>query len=161
MLGRSARERHPTAAHKATTAEFPRTKSAGGRHPADRTDKARMTRSNRAYRHYPKLPYHSRGSPQQAKKAIAKGNAAERDKKNSECKIHNSQLMDSLRKFDSTVVILRSRATKNPYSCLFHGSRLSGVRAAALARRRPANIRLAPGVPHSCVRIPDRLTLSF
>ncbi len=79
MLGRSARERHPTAAHKATTAEFPRTKSAGGRHPADRTDKARMTRSNHAYRHYPKLPCHSRGSPQQAKKAIAERNAAERE----------------------------------------------------------------------------------
>ena len=27
--------------------------------------------------------------------------------------------MDSLREFDSSVVILRSRATKNPYSCFF------------------------------------------
>ncbi len=159
MLGRSARERHPTAAHKATTAEFPRTKSAGARHPADRTDKARMTRSNRACRHYPKLPCHSRGSPQQAKKAIAKGNAAERDKKkNSECKIHNSQLMDSLRKFDSTVVILRSRATKNPYSCLFHGSRLSGVRASAGGGPQTSGCRRAN--PAGCDRIPDRLTLS-
>ena len=33
--------------------------------------------------------------------------------------MQNSQLMDSLREFDSSVVILRSIATKNPYSCLF------------------------------------------
>ena len=161
MLGRSARERHPTAAHKATTAEFPRTKSAGARHPADRTDKARMTRSNRACRHYPKLPCHSRGSPQQAKKAIAKGNAAERDKK--KFRMQNSQF--TINGFSSRVRFHRchSEEQSDEESVFVSFSRFPPFRRASrsLPRRRPANIRLAPGVPHSCVRIPDRLTLSF
>ena len=66
--------------------------------------------------------------------------------------MQNSQLIDSLREFDSTVVILRSRATKNPYSCLFHGSRLSGLRAAALAGAGPQTSGCRRACPAGCGR---------
>ena len=58
--------------------------------------------------------------------------------------IQNSELMDSLREFDSTIVILRSRATKNPYSCFFTIPAFQACGpppAKAAARKRAPNIK--------------------
>ncbi len=53
---------------------------------------------------------------------------------------------------NSIVVILRSIATKNPYSCLFHKYRLSGGRAAASRSGGPQTSGCRRACPASCAR---------
>ena len=53
---------------------------------------------------------------------------------------------------NSIVVILRSIATKNPYSCLFHKYRLSGGRAAASRSGGPQTSGCRRACPAGCGR---------